>query len=346
MEPVQGPSLKQRFFETCRRMGRAYKTAEAYWGWNVKYIRWHHQRAGGRDSDWPKVEPSRMGRQQIEEFLSYLANGRDVAPSTQNQAFSAILFLYTNVLKIEIKGVNALRATRPTYIPSVLSANETTALLKCLTGRNRLIAYLCYGAGMRIGEVFELRVKDIDFDNRFIHIRQAKGHKDRIVQLPEVALPLLRMQIAETERRHQLDTSAGRARVPLPYALARKSPRAAGELGWYWVFASAKYLDATNNDRGYVGRWHLDSTTFTKPLADAVRAAKILKRVTSHTLRHSFATHLMNNRVPLREIQELMGHSSIETTQIYLHVEQGGAASNRSPLDTLLATNTLRHHAG
>lgn len=246
--------------------------------------------------------------------------------------------MYRNVLCMEIKGVDALRATKPSYIPSVLSANETLSLLTCLTGRNRLIAYLCYGAGLRIGEVFELRIQNIDFENNFIHIRQAKGKKDRIVQLPEVALPLLRLQIAETERIHSLDIQANRARVPLPYTLAKKCPRAATELGWYWLFCSPKYLGRDNNKHGYEGRWHLDPTTFTDPLANAVRAAKILKRVTSHTLRHSFATHLMNNRVPLREIQELMGHSNISTTEIYLHVEQQGAASNCSPLDTLMRT--------
>lgn len=326
--------LKEQFFDKCRMMGRSYKTAETYWEWCVKFMRFDWKRRGGRDSDW--VHPKDNGRPEIEAFLSHLASHLNVSPSTQNQAFSGVLFMYRNVLCMEIKGVDALRATKPSYIPSVLSANETLSLLKCLTGRNRLIAYLCYGAGLRIGEVFDLRIQNIDFENHFIHVRQAKGKKDRIVPLPEVALPLLRLQITETERIHSLDVQANRARVPLPYALAKKCPRAATELGWYWLFCSSKYLSPDNNKHGYQGRWHLDPTTFTDPLANAVRAAKIIKRVTSHTLRHSFATHLMNNRVPLREIQELMGHSNMSTTEIYLHVEQQGAASNRSPLDSLL----------
>lgn len=327
--------LKEQFSDKCRMMGRSYKTAEVYWEWCVRFMRFDWKRRGGRESDW--VHPKDMGRVEIEYFLSHLANQLNVSPSTQNQAFSGILFMYRNVLEIEIRGVDALRATKPSYIPSVLSVNEIVALLKCLTGRNRLIAYLCYGAGLRIGEVFELRMQNVDWENNFIHVRQAKGKKDRIVQLPDAAKPLLRLQMAETERLHTLDVKANRARVPLPYAFARKCPRAASELGWYWLFCSAKYLDANNNKHGYEGRWHLDCTTFTDPLAEAVRSAQppILKRVTSHTLRHSFATHMMNNRVPLREIQELMGHSSILTTQLYLHVEQGSAITNRSPLDLL-----------
>lgn len=330
-------TLKERFFERGQQLGKAYSTVECYWGWNVKYIHWHHQRAGGRESDWPKVNPVLMGRIQIQQYLSYLANERRVAPKTQNQAFSAILFLYKQVMDIKIENLNADRAKSGTYIPTVLSVGEITALMKGLTGRNRLIAYLCYGAGLRIGEVFALRMHDIDFENNFIHIRQAKGHKDRIVQLPEMAKPLLRLQMAETERLYDLDVSKNRALVPLPYAFAKKSPRCARELGWYWVVCSEKYLDETNNKHGYRGRWHRDPTTFTRPLADAVRDARprILKRVTSHTLRHSFATHMMNSQVPLVEISELMGHSSLDITSIYLHVQQNSAASNRSPLDLL-----------
>ena len=321
--------LVDLFFAKCRTMGRSYKTAEAYWGWNDRFLRFHCRKNGGR---W--VHPKDMREPEVEAFLTFLATGLNVSPSTQNQALQGILFLYRNVLGIELKNINALRATKPTFLPVVLSTREVLALFDKLSGRNLLIAYLCYGAGMRIGEVHELRYKDIDWENNFIHIRQAKGHKDRIVQLPQAAIPLLKQQFAETERLHAKDVQAKRARVPLPYAFAKRSPRSAGDLAWYWVFCSPNYLD--DSKRQLFGRWHLDSTTFTKPLADAVRAAKITKApVGAHTLRHSFATHMMNNRVPDREIQELMGHKSLETTQRYMHVRQDGAASNRSPLDIL-----------
>lgn len=330
-------SLKQQFFERCQQLSKAWSTAECYWGWNVKYMHWHHRRIGGRQTDWPKVNPVLMGRVQIEQYLTYIANELHVAPKTQNQAFSAILFLYKHVLDIKIENVDAMRATSGTYLPTVLSVDEVTGLMKCLTGRNRLVAYLCYGAGLRIGEVFALRMSNVDFENHYIHIRQAKGKKDRIVQLPEMAIALLRQQMDETERLYDRDVSANRARVSLPYAFAKKSPRSASDLGWYFVFSSQKYLDENNNQHGYSGRWHLDPTTFTRPLADAVRAARprILKHVTSHCLRHSFATHMMNSSVPLVEIKELMGHSSLDVTSIYLHVQQKAPASNRSPLDQL-----------
>lgn len=330
----KAPSLKQQMLDKCRMLNRSYKTADAYWKWCEQFLRYHCWLRGNRPDTW--VHPREMGRPEIESFLTYLATKRNVSPSTQNQAFAAILFLYKQVLDIKIEGVDALRAKKPSFIPTVLSESEVVALLAELSGRNRLIAYLCYGAGLRIGEVFELRVKDVDFGNNFIHIRQAKGGKDRIVQLPEVAIPLLKQQIEETRKLHALDTAKGRARVPLPFAFAKKSPRSAGDLGWYWVFCSEKYLD--DDKRQLYGRWHYDSTTFTKPLADGVRTAKppIFKRVTAHTLRHSFATHLMNNRVPLVAIQELMGHSNLETTRIYMHVEQASVSSTTSPLDGLL----------
>lgn len=326
--------LVDQLFDKCRTMGRSYKTAEAYWGWCERFLRFHCQKRGGRPTDW--VHPKDMREADVEVFLTHLATSLNVSPSTQNQALQGILFMYRNVLRIELKNINAMRAKKPSFEPVVLSTKEVIALLDKLKGRNRLIAYLCYGAGMRIGEVFSLRCKDIDWENRFIHVRQAKGHKDRIVQLPIAAVQPLKEQLAETERLHAKDTQAKRARVPLPYAFAKRSPRSASELNWYFLFSSPNYLD--DNKRQLFGRWHLDPTTFTKPLADAVRAAGIRKApVGAHTLRHSFCTHMMNNHVPDREIQELMGHRSLETTQRYMHVRQDGAASNRSPLDSLLA---------
>lgn len=333
MVRTKEPKIVDQLRDRCCQMGRSWKTAECYGRWYLDFMRYHWRENGSRPDSW--VDPRTMGRAEIEAFLTYLATCRKVAESTQNQALAGLLFVYLHVLKIEITGINALRATRPKFIPTVLSMREILSVLERLSGRNRLVAYLCFGAGCRIGEVFELRVKDVDFENNFIHIRQAKGKKDRIVHLPQAAIPLLRQQIAETKRLHAIDVSKGRARVPLPYAFAKKSPRSAGELGWYWVFSSERYLH--DDQRQLYGRWHRDETTFTKPLADAVRSADppIYKRVTSHALRHSFATHLMNANVPITQIAELMGHNSIETTQIYTHCMERGATSVRSPLDAL-----------
>lgn len=334
MEQKQ-PTLKQQFWAMCRMQNKSWKTRDAYWSWCVKFMRWHWQLRGGRESDW--IHPRDMGVPEITAYLSWLANEKNVSPKTQDQAFYAIIFLYRQLLKIEVKGIEAARAKPNFFIPAVLSLDETARLLKCLSGRNRLIAFLLYGAGLRIGECFELRCQSIDFENNFIHVRQAKGHKDRLVQLPAEAVPFLRLQIAETERLHALDVSLNRAHVPLPYAYEKKSPRWATELGWYFVFSSQKFLDKGNNKHGYHGRWHLDTTTFTDKLAEAVRAAKILKHVTAHTLRHSFATHLMNRNVPIVQIAELMGHKDISTTQIYTHCMEKGATSVCSPLDRLLS---------
>lgn len=327
MEQAKEPKLVDQLYARCRLLNRSPKTADVYWHWCERFLRFQYARVGR----W--VHPRNMGRLEIESFLTHLATKLNVAPSTQNQAFNGILFLYREVLKIEVQGVNALRAKKPQYIPTVLSVHEVSELFHQLTGRNKLIASLCYGCGMRIGEVFELRVKDIDFGNRVIHIRQAKGHKDRIVQLPDCLIGDLQRQIEDSERLHDIDIADGCARVPLPFALDRKCPRAASEISWYWLFCSQQR--SREPGTGRIGRFHIDESTFSRALAEAVRRARIRKRVTSHCLRHSYATHLMNSRVPLVQIKELLGHESLETTQIYLHVEQDGAASVRSPLDAL-----------
>lgn len=313
--------------DRCRVLNYSKKTFATYWNWIRLWLLFERNHSG----KW--IHPSELGREDIERYLTHLAVRQHVSANTQNLALNAILFLHRHVLKIEVTGIDALRAKRPQYIPTVLSVDEVGRLFQQLSGRNRLIAGLGYGCGMRIGEIFELRVKDIDFGNNFIHIRQAKGGKDRIVQLPAALIPALREQIADTERFHAIDTAEGCARVPLPGALERKSPRSASDLGWWWVFCSA--ARSKDPETGRVGRWHLDPTTYTRELAAAGRRARILKPVKSHCLRHSYATHLMNARTPLRTIQELMGHADISTTQIYLHVEQDAPASVASPFDRL-----------
>lgn len=210
--------------DRCRVLGYSPKTRETYWRWVVSFLVFSKNQAGR----W--VHPSQLGREEIEKYLTHLAVKQNVSPNTQNLALQGILFLYRHVLKIDIQGVTAMRAKKPTFIPTVLSVDEVSRLMGQLSGRNRLIAGLGYGCGMRIGEIFALRVKDIDFGNRFIHIRQAKGAKDRIVQLPSALIEPLRQQIHETERLHAIDMAEGCARVPLPFAMEKQSPRLAQDV--------------------------------------------------------------------------------------------------------------------
>lgn len=327
MEP-QKPKLLEQLVQKCRTKGYSPKTAETYRHWCLDFLRFHRSRAG----DW--VHPATMGKVEVEQYLTHLAVKRHVSPTTQNVAFQAVLFLFREILGMKIENVDALRAKRPSRIPTVLSRQEVAELLKHLVGQSKLIAMLLYGCGMRIGEAISLRVKDIDFGNEQIVLRAAKGAKDRVVQLPRCAEALLREQVAAAERWHSIDVAAGVARVPLPNAFAVKSPQAASQLAWYWLFCS--HVRSRDPQTQAVGRWHVDESNFTRSLSIAARRAGITKRVTSHCLRHSYATHLLNAGIDLRSIQTLLGHSSVKTTMIYTHVELTGPASQRSPLDALL----------
>lgn len=329
MEPTK-PKLLDLLTDKCRAKGYSRKTGETYRHWCEEYLRFHRVQA----KQW--IHPRDMGKVDIEVYLTHLAVRRKVSANTQNLALQAILFLYRELLGITIEGVDALRAKRPRQLPTVLSRDEVAALLGQLTGQMKLVGMLLYGAGLRIGECLSLRVKDIDFGTGMIVIRQAKGAKDRAVPLPRAAMTLLREQIAETVRLHRSDLADGVARVPLPHALAKKSPRAASEIGWYFLFSSQ--VRSRDPETQEIGRYHIDESTFSRALSLAVRRVGITKRVTSHCLRHSFATHLLNSGTNIRQIQELLGHSSLTTTQIYTHVSELGAAGERSPLDTLLRT--------
>lgn len=322
------PKLLDELSHKIRRLGYSRKTGETYRHWCLEFLRFHQRRTG----QW--IHPSTQGRTDVEMFLTYLAVKRNVSPTTQNVAFQAVLFLFREVLGMKIENVNALRAKKPQRLPTVLSRQEIAELFKHLSGQSRLMAMLLYGCGMRIGEVVSLRVKDVDFANGMIVIRAAKGAKDRVVQLPKSAEEPLRLQISEAERWHAIDVADGVARVPLPYAFEQKSPQAASQLGWYWVFCSA--YRSCDPETGRIGRYHVDESNFTRSLGIAARRAGIHKRVTSHTMRHSYATHLLNSGTDLRTIQKLLGHSSVVTTQIYTHVDACGPASERSPLDSLL----------
>lgn len=325
---MAGGKLLDQIRDVCRRKGLSSKTSASYCHWCESFFRWCRQKNGR----W--IHPRDVGREVITEWLTHLATVRNVAPSTQNVAFQAVLFLYRQILHVEITEVDALRAKRPQRVPVVLSRGEVAAIIERLGGQNRLIAMLCYGAGMRIGEAVSLRLKDIDFANQVIVIRAAKGAKDRVVQLPVAAEDALRNQIRQSQRWHAIDIDEGLARVALPYSFERKSPQAASQLGWYWLFCS--HVRSKCPDTGRIGRHHVDESNFGRALSIAAKSAGILKRVTSHTLRHSYATHMLNSGVNIREIQKLLGHSSVKTTQIYTHVDSVSPATTTSPLDRLL----------
>ena len=288
-----------------RRLGLSIRTEEAYVGWVRRFIF-----ANG------KRHPRELGAREVEAFLTHLAMHGRVAASTQNQALSALLFLYREVLQQELPWMeNIRRAKRPERLPVVLSREEVAALLEEMNGVTWLMASLLYGAGLRLMECVRLRVQDVDFVRREITVRQGKGGKDRRTMLPAIIVDALQGQLAEARRVHERDLAAGFGAVWLPNALARKYPNAAREWAWQYVFpASSRSIDPRSSVER---RHHLDETVLQRAVKQAVRRARIDKPATCHTLRHSFATHLLEAGHDIRTIQELLGHKDVSTTQIY-----------------------------
>jgi integron integrase len=274
----------------------------------------------------------------VRDYATHLAVRQRVSASTQNQAVSAILFLCRDVLGVEVEGLAlAARARRGTHLPVVLSMPETAALLGALRGRARLMAALIYGGGLRVSECRELRVKDLDFDQGLIIVRGGKGAKDRATLLAQAGREELRAHLRDVEARHRADRASGLAGVWMPEALERKYPNAGRELGWFWVFPSDTL--STDPRAGIVRRHHVSDSVVQKAVKAAATRAGIHKPVSVHTLRHSFATHLLLNGVDIRQIQEYLGHAHVETTMIYTHVVKDLRNPARSPLD-LLGTKT------
>jgi integron integrase len=315
------PKLLDEVRMRVRRLGLAIRTEKVYVDWIRRFIL-----ASG------KRHPREMGSAEVELFLTRLATQANVSASTQNQALSALLFLYREVLGIELPWMeNIRRAKRPERLPVVLTREEVTRLLARMEGTHYLMASLLYGAGLRLMECVRLRVQDVDFVRREIVVRHGKGGKDRVTVLPASLIDALQGQMTMARRVHERDLLAGFGEVWLPHALARKYPNAAREWIWQYVFpARARSIDPRT---GATRRHHIDEKTLQRAVRVAALAAKIGKHATSHTLRHSFATHLLESGSDIRTIQELLGHADLSTTMIYTHVLNRGGAGVLSPLD-------------
>jgi len=318
---MEQPRLLDRVREAIRIRHYSLRTEQSYIQWIRRFILFHNKR-----------HPDEMGEKEITAFLSYLAVTRQVAASTQNQALSAILFLYQKVLNCQLDWLDdVVRAKRPKRLPVVLSKPEVSRLLEKTSGINGLIARLIYGTGMRQMECLRLRVKDIDFDYRQITVRSGKGDKDRMTMLPDSLLDAIETQLARARRLHLHDLEQGFGESRLPYALARKYPNAGREWGWQFVFPSARR--SVDPYTGVIRRHHWYHTNLHRAIKQAACSIGLNKPVSAHTLRHSFATHLLENGYDIRTVQELLGHKDVKTTQIYTHVLNRGGRGVRSPLD-------------
>jgi integron integrase len=278
------------------------------------------------------IDPLELNTHEIEKYLSYLATDRRVSASTQNIALSALIFFYREVLERELSGnINSIRAFKAKRLPVVLSRKEIGRLLSCSDGTGKLILEMLYGTGLRVNELVNLRVKDIDFDQKRIQVIGGKGNKDRFTILPSPIIDKLRKHLEKVEQMHHEDLKKGNGIAYLPDRLGIKYRNMGNDFGWQFVFPSKKLFK--DQITGNTGRWHLDNATISQLVRSAAMRSKIVKRVTPHTLRHSFATHLMESGVNLRIIQELLGHNSPETTMIYTHVMQT-TLQIKSPLET------------
>jgi integron integrase len=315
------PNLWDRIAIACRAKGYSLSTERTYVHWAKAFTR----HAGRR-------HPRDMGAHEVQAYLNHLAVDREVSPSTAKQALCALLFLYGEVLQQPLPRLQLQHPKGLPRLPAVLSQDETRSLLSHTRGTPGLILRLLYGTGMRMMEALRLRVKDLDLARRTITIREGKGGKDRTTMVPDSLVAQLQAALVQRRRLHDIDLAAGMADVELPFALARKMPRAGQHWAWQFVFCSPDY--ATCPRTGVIRRHHLHECNVQRAMRAAVQAAGIQKRATVHTLRHSFATHLLERGQDIRTVQELLGHSDVKTTQIYTHV-MGRGNSTRSPLDLL-----------
>jgi integron integrase len=314
--------LLDLYSEALRNRHYSLRTEQTYISWVRQFILYHNKR-----------HPREMGPAEINDFITNLVNCRTVAASTQNQAISAIMFLYRNVLQMELDETQILpvRPTKPKHIPTVLSRDEAKRVIARVEGVYKLMTQIMYGSGLRLMEVIRLRIKDLDFDNRQIIVRDGKGENDRITPFPDLLLAPMRLQVHLVRIQHELDLTQGYGTVYLPYALERKYPNANREFAWQYAFpASTLSVDPIT---GLRQRHHLAESNLQKAVKRAARLAKIDKPVTPHIFRHSFATHLLEAGYDIRTVQELLGHKDVKTTMIYTHVLNRGGLAVKSPLD-------------
>ncbi len=320
---AEPPKLLDRVRERIRLKHYSIRTEQSYVQWVRRFILHHGKR-----------HPAEMGAPEVEAFLTHLAVEGKVSASTQNQARSALLFLYKEVLGIELPWLdNVEQAKKPKRLPVVLDQDEARNLIAQLSGVHWLVAVLLYGSGLRLMEALRLRVQDVDVKRREILVREGKGFKDRVTMLPELAVKPLQLHLQAVKALHEKDLAEGCGEVYLPYALERKYPQAGKSWGWQYVFPSGNR--SVDPRSGKTRRHHIDEQTIQRAVKQAARSAGIVKPATPHTLRHSFATHLLQNGQDIRTVQELLGHEDVQTTMIYTHVLNKSGRGVTSPLDRL-----------
>nr|WP_315490104.1 integron integrase [uncultured Rhodoferax sp.] len=327
--PLQSTRVLDQLRERIRYMHYSLSTEQLYVYWVRFFIRWSARNGQMR-------HPRDLGAPDVEAFLTMLATERKVSASTHNQALSAVLFLYREVLCVQMPWLeNINRPTQKRRIPSVLTRDEVAGLLAHMNGQTALLARLLYGTGMRLMEGMRLRIKDVDFDRHVIIVREAKGGKDRVVMMPHSLAPALRTQMLTARAQWEADRQAQRGGVETPHALEKKYPKVGYTWGWFWLFPSPTL--SIDPRSGVERRHHLYEDRVQRALKKAVPLAGIHKPVSVHTLRHSFATHLLQAGTDIRTVQELLGHSDVSTTMIYTHVLKVAAGGTASPLDALSA---------
>jgi len=320
---IQKPKLLDQLRSTIRLKHYSYRTEQSYVYWVKKYIVFHNMQ-----------HPNNIGEPEIRQFLNHLAVNRNVSASTQNQALCAIIFLYKNILQKDIGDFGQITwAKRPKRLPVVFSKNEVKRIMNELSENYKLMVTLLYGAGLRLNECLQLRVKDIDFEYRQITVRDGKGGKDRVTVLPESVIEPLKKHIERVIKIHENDIKSGYESVYMPYALERKYPSAGKEVGWRYLFPSKNI--SKDPVSGIMRRHHLHGSVLQRAVKNAIKKAGIMKHGGCHTFRHSFATHLLENGTDIRTVQELLGHRSVQTTMIYTHVIKTCKFGVKSPVDLL-----------
>ncbi len=322
--PIQSKPTRflDQFRLFLRNQGKAYSTEQTYVYWVLAYIRWHN-----------KKHPEKMGQREVSDYLSYLANEANTAPSTQRTALNALVYLYGQFLDRPLGKLSFAYARKATRIPTVFTHEEASSVIEALSAPHKLIAQLMYGAGLRISEAIRLRVKDVDFAAGYIVVRNGKGMKDRTTLLPSLITQELKTQITIVEKLRDLDSSSGIGDVYLPHSLGKKYPQYGTSIGWQYLFPSTQ--TSIDPRAGVERRHHIHKATVQKNVGKSIKACKILKQSGCHTFRHSFATQLLMAKYDLRQIQKLLGHTDIRTTEIYLHVVDNLGLVVSSPLDKI-----------